>query len=157
PLRPPGPRSHRAGHPDVQHRRRRRLRRLRRRREEAGRRQVARGETPMPSTRGVYDGGRPPMPPATGVPLRSPASLGALASRYGGEVDAGAEGLLVPALAPVTVASAGQLAPLFSRRKAYVEAARAPNNSAAILVDAGLAALLPPGRRWVHPDAAFAL
>ena len=49
----------------------------------------------------------------------------------------------------------GQLAPLVSRRRAYVDAARA--GGAALLVEAGLASLVPAGRRWVHPNAASAL
>ncbi len=89
------------------------------------------------------------------VPLRGPSTLSALASRHGGEVDAGAGTLLVSALAPVLSAAAGQLAPLVSRRRAYVRAAC--EGDAAILVDASLASLLPPGRRWVHPNAASAL
>jgi UDP-3-O-[3-hydroxymyristoyl] glucosamine N-acyltransferase len=94
-------------------------------------------------------------PPLPGIPLPSPAALGALAARHGGEVDAGAAGLVVASLAPVASAGAGQLAPLLSRRRAYVEAARV--SGAAVLVEAPLAALLPPGRRWVHPHAGFAL
>lgn len=82
-------------------------------------------------------------------------SLGALCARFGGRVDAAAEGLVVRAVAPVTSACAGQLAPLSSRRRGLVEAARA--TEAAILVDASLAALVPEGRRWVHDGVVFAL
>jgi UDP-3-O-[3-hydroxymyristoyl] glucosamine N-acyltransferase len=91
----------------------------------------------------------------SGVALPGPVALGALAARFGGEVDAGAEGLVIAAVAPVASAAAGQLAPLLSRRRAYVEAARA--GAFAVLCDAALAALLPAGRRWVHPRAAYAL
>jgi UDP-3-O-[3-hydroxymyristoyl] glucosamine N-acyltransferase len=89
------------------------------------------------------------------IPLASPASLGALAARHGGAVDPGGEALSVRSLAPVTSAVAGQLAPLLSRRRAYVDAACA--SLAAVLCDASLASLVPPGRRWVHEHAGFAL
>jgi UDP-3-O-[3-hydroxymyristoyl] glucosamine N-acyltransferase len=91
----------------------------------------------------------------SGVPLRTPSTLGELASRHGGEVDPGAEGTIVQALAPVLSAGPGDLAPLVSRRRPYVEAARV--GGAALLVEASLAALVPAGRRWVHPSAASAL
>jgi UDP-3-O-[3-hydroxymyristoyl] glucosamine N-acyltransferase len=89
------------------------------------------------------------------VALPSPTSLGALAARFGGEVDAGAEALVISAVAPVTAAIAGELSPLLSRRRAFVEAARA--TGAAVLVEAALAGALAPGRRWVHPSAGYAL
>ncbi len=89
------------------------------------------------------------------IALPSPAALGALAARHGGAVDAGAEALVVASLAPVATAGAGELAPLLSRRRPYVEAARA--GAAALLVDAALASLVPPGRRWVHAHAGFVL
>jgi UDP-3-O-[3-hydroxymyristoyl] glucosamine N-acyltransferase len=90
-----------------------------------------------------------------GVALPVPVTLEALAARFGGEVDAGAGALVVAAVAPVTAAAAGELAPLLSPRRAYVEAARA--GAFAVLADAALAARLPEGRRWVHPRAAHAL
>ena len=62
---------------------------------------------------------------------------------------------MVVAVAPVTAAIAGQLAPLLSGRRSFVEAARA--TAAAVLVEAAHATVLAPGRRWVHPCAAFAL
>jgi len=89
------------------------------------------------------------------VTLPSASLLGALAARHGGVVDAGAEALTVAALAPVATAVDGQLTPLLSRRRAYVEAARA--TAAAVLVDAELASLVPAGRRWVHAHAGFVL
>lgn len=92
---------------------------------------------------------------AAGIVLPTRATLGALAARLGGEVDAEARDLVVAAVAPVDAAGAGDLAPLLSRRRAYVDAARA--GAAAILVDAPLAGLLAPGRRWVHPRASYAL
>jgi UDP-3-O-[3-hydroxymyristoyl] glucosamine N-acyltransferase len=90
-----------------------------------------------------------------GIALPAQVTLGALAARLGGEVDAGAAELLVARVAPVTAASAGDLAPLLSARRAYVEAAQA--SAAAILVDAAIAAKAPAGRRWAHPHAAWAL
>jgi UDP-3-O-[3-hydroxymyristoyl] glucosamine N-acyltransferase len=84
-----------------------------------------------------------------------PLTLGALAARHGGEVDDGAAGLEVSALAPVASAAAGQLAPLLSRRREYVRAAQ--SSPAAILVDASLASLLASGFRWIHPQASWAL
>jgi UDP-3-O-[3-hydroxymyristoyl] glucosamine N-acyltransferase len=96
-----------------------------------------------------------PRPPIDAIALPSPAALGALAARHGGEVDAGAEALVVGALAPVASARAGELAPLLSRRRAYVDAAR--GSAAALLVDATLASLVPAGRRWVHAHAGFVL
>ncbi|MFT3769032.1 MAG: UDP-3-O-(3-hydroxymyristoyl)glucosamine N-acyltransferase [Minicystis sp.] len=90
-----------------------------------------------------------------GVALPAPATIGALAARFGGQVDAGAEAVVVTAVAPITSARAGQLAPLLSRRRAFVEAAR--STEAVLLVDASLAAIAPPGRRWVHEAAAYAL
>lgn len=80
-------------------------------------------------------------------------SLEALARELGGELDAGARGLVIRRVAPVEKAGPGELAPLLARR--YLEAAR--ESGAAILVDASLAALLPEGRRWVHPHAPYAL
>ncbi len=95
------------------------------------------------------------MAPLPAVPLRPPLILGALAARHGGEIDAGAESIAAAFLAPIVSAGPGQLAPLLSRRRAYVEAAR--TSEAAILVDASLARLVPAGRRWIHPDASWAL
>lgn len=92
---------------------------------------------------------------AEGVQLPAPITLGALAARFGGRVDPGAEDVVVGAVAPVTSAQRGQLAPLSSRRRAFVEAARA--SEAAILVEVSLAELVPRGRRWVHEAAAYAL
>jgi UDP-3-O-[3-hydroxymyristoyl] glucosamine N-acyltransferase len=70
-------------------------------------------------------------------------------------VDPRAEGLVVDAIAPVTSAVAGQLAPLVSGRREYLEAARATD--AALLVDGAFADRVPEGRRWVHPNAGFVL
>jgi UDP-3-O-[3-hydroxymyristoyl] glucosamine N-acyltransferase len=89
------------------------------------------------------------------ITLPSPSSLGALAARHGGVLDAGAAVLVVASISPVTTAESGELAPLLSRRRAYVDAARV--TAAAVLVDAELASLVPVGRRWVHPQAGLAL
>jgi UDP-3-O-[3-hydroxymyristoyl] glucosamine N-acyltransferase len=88
------------------------------------------------------------------VPLRSPATLGALAARHGGVVDAGAEGVIVAGVAPIVDARDGELAVLLAPRRAFVEAAR--ETAAAVLVEATLADRVPSGRRWVHPHAGFA-
>jgi UDP-3-O-[3-hydroxymyristoyl] glucosamine N-acyltransferase len=90
-----------------------------------------------------------------GIALPAEVTLGALAARLGGDVDAGAEGLAIARVAPITEAGAGDLGPLLSPRRAFVEAARA--TEAAILVEASLAAKAPAGRRWAHPHAAWAL
>jgi UDP-3-O-[3-hydroxymyristoyl] glucosamine N-acyltransferase len=88
-----------------------------------------------------------------GAGLSPSVSLEALARELGGELDAGARGLVIERVAPVEKAGPGELAPLLARR--YLEAAR--QSGAAILVDASLAPLLPEGRRWVHPHAPYAL
>ena len=85
--------------------------------------------------------------------LREPATLAALAQRYGGQVDDACRDAVVTHLAPVEAAPPGALAPLTARR--YVSAAR--DGAALLLVDASLADTVAPGRRWVHPHAAFAL
>jgi UDP-3-O-[3-hydroxymyristoyl] glucosamine N-acyltransferase len=68
-------------------------------------------------------------------------------------VDCGARAITISGLAPVDTAAAGDLAPLLARR--YVAEAR--SSPAAILVDESLAPLVPEGRRWIHPHAAYAL
>ncbi len=59
------------------------------------------------------------------------------------------------ALAPILAARSGELAPLLSARRTFVEAAA--RTEAALLVDASVASRAPPGRRWVHAHAGFAL
>jgi UDP-3-O-[3-hydroxymyristoyl] glucosamine N-acyltransferase len=89
-----------------------------------------------------------------GVGIATPSvPLAALAERHGGDVDSPSLASLVERIAPLEGADAGALAPLLSRR--YLEQALA--SRALILVDASLAPLLPAGRRWVHPFAAWAL
>jgi UDP-3-O-[3-hydroxymyristoyl] glucosamine N-acyltransferase len=87
-----------------------------------------------------------------GIPLPSPTSLGHLAAQHGGTVDLGAASLSIVGLATLELAEASHLAPFLSRR--YRRAALA--TGAAILVDAALADLIPEGRRWIHPHAAYA-
>ena len=84
------------------------------------------------------------------MPLRE------LAATLGGTLDPGLEDAVVSRIAPVDAeASEGAttLAPLLSRR--YLEAARA--SDAVLLVDGPLASLVPAGKRWIHPRAAYAL
>jgi UDP-3-O-[3-hydroxymyristoyl] glucosamine N-acyltransferase len=90
-----------------------------------------------------------------GIALPLPVTLGALRARFGGEVDEGAESILVARVAPIGASRAGDLAPLLSRRRPFVAAAG--TTEAALLVDAALASVAPEGRRWIHPDAALAL
>jgi UDP-3-O-[3-hydroxymyristoyl] glucosamine N-acyltransferase len=87
------------------------------------------------------------------VALPSPVPLAALAARHGGDLDPGAGDRVVRALAPVEAASASDLAPVLARR--FVRAAAAAES--ALLVEADLAPLVPPGRRWIHARAAFTL
>lgn len=89
----------------------------------------------------------------SGIALPSPCSLAALAARFGGAVDDGAEALLVARVGPVDAAFAcDDLAPILARR--YLKVARV--SPALLLVDAALAKEVPEGRRWVHPHAGFA-
>lgn len=70
-------------------------------------------------------------------------------------VDPDACALVVGSVAPIATATEGQLGVLVSRRRSYMDAARA--TSAAILVDQALADRVPIGRRWVHSHASYAL
>ncbi|HEY4117289.1 MAG TPA: hypothetical protein VGM56_05515, partial [Byssovorax sp.] len=56
-----------------------------------------------------------------GLALAAPRTLGDLGDLFGGEVDAGARGIVVRALAPVEIAGDGDLAPVVASR--FVEAA----------------------------------
>jgi UDP-3-O-[3-hydroxymyristoyl] glucosamine N-acyltransferase len=82
-----------------------------------------------------------------------PVALGDLAGRHGGTVDDGAGGRVVQRLAPLECSEASDLCPLTSRR--HLAAALA--SPCALLVANDLAPLVPPGRRWVHDHASFAL
>src|SRR5262249_49391812 len=66
---------------------------------------------------------------------------------------AGAERLRVQRVMPLHNAGAGDLAPVTARRFA----AAAQGGRAALLVDASLESLVPTGRRWIHPNAPYAL
>lgn len=90
-----------------------------------------------------------------GIALPTPVTLGELRDRFGGQLDRGAEAIVVARVAPVTAALAGDLAPLLSTRRAFVEAARTAES--ALLVDAKVAGSAPPGRRWIHEAAPYAL
>jgi UDP-3-O-[3-hydroxymyristoyl] glucosamine N-acyltransferase len=88
-----------------------------------------------------------------GIAFPSPLSLARLADRFGGTVDAGAEGFLALRVAPLADGcSSNDLAPLLARR--YLKIAR--TSPSLLLVDASLARLVPAGRRWIHPHAGFA-
>jgi UDP-3-O-[3-hydroxymyristoyl] glucosamine N-acyltransferase len=88
-----------------------------------------------------------------GIAFPSPLSLARLAERFGGAIDAGAEGLLAARVASLTDGcSSNDLAPLLARR--YLKLARV--SPALLLVDASLARLVPAGRRWIHAHAGFA-
>ena len=82
-----------------------------------------------------------------------PVTLGDLAERHGGTVDDGARTFAVRRVAPVEHGEASDLCPLTSRR--HLAAALASRSL--LLVSAELASLVPPGRRWVHLYASFAL
>ena len=89
----------------------------------------------------------------TGVRFEASVTLGDLAARHGGTVDEAARRRHVDRVAPPDGASPSALCPLTSRR----HLARALASEAALLVDTELAPLVPPGNRWVHPFASFAL
>jgi len=79
--------------------------------------------------------------------------LGDLAERHGGTVDDGAGALVIRRVAPIGQGESADLCPLTDRR--HLSAALA--SPCALLVTAELAPLVPPGRRWVHAHATFAL
>jgi UDP-3-O-[3-hydroxymyristoyl] glucosamine N-acyltransferase len=90
----------------------------------------------------------------TGVWLATPPlTLGDLAERHGGSVDEGAGALVVRRVAPIEHGQSCDLCPLTSRR----HLGAALDSPCALLVAAELSRLVPPGRRWVHPHASFAL
>jgi UDP-3-O-[3-hydroxymyristoyl] glucosamine N-acyltransferase len=91
---------------------------------------------------------------STGVSLATPhPALGDLAARFGGHVDDDARARLVRRIASLEHGEGPDLCPFTSRR----HAALAQRSQSTLLVAADLAALLPPGRRWIHPHASFAL
>jgi UDP-3-O-[3-hydroxymyristoyl] glucosamine N-acyltransferase len=88
--------------------------------------------------------------------LSPPVALGTLAERHGGAVDERASSCIVRRVAPLEDGHEGDLCPFTSRRYASL-AAEAASSGASLLVDAELASLVEPGRRWVHPHASWAL
>jgi UDP-3-O-[3-hydroxymyristoyl] glucosamine N-acyltransferase len=95
------------------------------------------------------------VPRLAGIVVSPAVSLAAWAERHGGAIDGDAP---VDRVAPLdgTAARSGDLRPFTSRRHLEL-ALRAAAEGAALLVDAELAPLIPAGRRWVHPHAAWAL
>jgi UDP-3-O-[3-hydroxymyristoyl] glucosamine N-acyltransferase len=90
------------------------------------------------------------------VSVSPPLSLSALAERHGGTVDEGAGLRAVACVAALEDGTDGALCP-FTSRKYTALALAALDSGASLLVDAELASLVPPGRRWVHEHASWAL
>jgi UDP-3-O-[3-hydroxymyristoyl] glucosamine N-acyltransferase len=87
------------------------------------------------------------------VPLRA-ASAGERARQLGGEVDDAIRAVTIDGVSAVWEgAGPTTLVPVL-RPRAVDEAV---SSRAVLLVDASLAARVPPGRRWVHPHASWAL
>jgi UDP-3-O-[3-hydroxymyristoyl] glucosamine N-acyltransferase len=87
------------------------------------------------------------------VALATPLRLGALVDALGGALDAGLEDREVTALlAPDEAGPDSALRPLFRAR--YLDAL-AP--SGVLLLAEALAARVPPGRRWLHPEPQLVL
>jgi UDP-3-O-[3-hydroxymyristoyl] glucosamine N-acyltransferase len=85
-----------------------------------------------------------------GVALPKAVRLDALVARYGGVLDDGLAKVRVRFVAPIEAATHGDaIAPVLSRK--WI--AQAKKSAAVLLVDASLAALVPAGRRLVHPSA----
>lgn len=88
-----------------------------------------------------------------GIELVTPARLGDLVARFGGLLPEVAKETRIRAIAPIHVASEGELAPLTSARHVrYASASRA-----ALLVDSTLSDRCPALCKWVHPNAAWVL
>ena len=88
-----------------------------------------------------------------GLRIAAPVPLAQLAEKHGGTVDSGAQARFVQRICALEDGGETDLCPLTSRR----HLAMALASSAALLVDAQLASLVPPGRRWVHTHASWAL
>jgi UDP-3-O-[3-hydroxymyristoyl] glucosamine N-acyltransferase len=93
---------------------------------------------------------------SAGLAISPPIELVRLAERHGGLVDEEARSRVVARVAPLEDGREGDLCPLTSRRYASLALAAA-GAGASLLVDAELASLVPAGRRWLHPRAAWAL
>jgi UDP-3-O-[3-hydroxymyristoyl] glucosamine N-acyltransferase len=85
--------------------------------------------------------------------LPRPVTLQSLVERHGGALDAGLSKHRVATIARLEDATADDLSPLLSRR--WLELGR--HSAALLLVDEPLASAVPPGNRWVHRCAGFAL
>jgi UDP-3-O-[3-hydroxymyristoyl] glucosamine N-acyltransferase len=85
--------------------------------------------------------------------LPEPLPLVVLIERYGGTADPGIANATVLRIAPIEHAGDADLAPFLARRFLR-PACQSPSM---LLVDESLASLVPEGRRWVHPMAAYAL
>src|SRR5258708_23409140 len=86
--------------------------------------------------------------------MSAPAvSLGTLAEKHGGVVDEKARPRLSQGIAPLDAGAASDLCPFTWRRHLPLVLV----SQAALLVDEKLPSLVPMGRRWIHPHAAWAL
>jgi UDP-3-O-[3-hydroxymyristoyl] glucosamine N-acyltransferase len=88
-----------------------------------------------------------------GLRIAAPVSLAQLAKEHGGVVDDEAESRIVDRICALEDGRESDLCPLTARR----HLAMAMISTSSLLVDAELAELIPPGRRWVHPHASWAL
>lgn len=84
------------------------------------------------------------------IDLAAPAELRALVARFGGELDAALDlGCVIRTIGASDRQGAHDLAPVLHDRGAARLIAQAP----VLLVAAKIAARVPGGRRWVHPQA----
>jgi UDP-3-O-[3-hydroxymyristoyl] glucosamine N-acyltransferase len=88
-----------------------------------------------------------------GLRITAPVALGQLAEKHGGTCDESAESRIVERICALEDGGEKDLCPLTARRHVAIAVA----SNAVLLVDAALASLVPPGRRWVHPHASWAL
>src|SRR5207244_2001612 len=92
-----------------------------------------------------------------GLVVSPPAPLARWVERHGGDVDVEARSFWVARVAPLEAARAGDLCPFTLPRHRELAVRASAEEGVALLVDAPLAAIAPPGRRWVHPHAGWAL